>query len=709
MGNKNDSAVKRHQSHWLQHLPRVWGAVAIATWLLLSLILPARAESKSLQWLRLDSDITVQSNGDLRVSETNVIRFTSGTFSYGYRDIDRSRLTDITDITVSENGQPLRTETSRTDKGELRIQYFFAPASAEERTFVLAYTVRGATRYYATGDQVYWAGVYAARNGFPVLNARLSVTLPPGATAVMAGAYGPPHTFKGEGENVVIAEATAPIASGEGFEIRVQFPHGIISGDAPPWQATFDQQREYEEIVKPRNDLLFLLATLVVLFGGPALAVVLWFTIGRDPHVDRITDYLNEPPAGLSPGLCGVLLDEKADMQDIIATLIDLARRGMIVIKEGSDHGLFDQTFARGPNFPYNEFKTARRRSRYQGASDTPAPELALHEWALLDALGLDALPKRALSAFQDSFYTYIPAIKEALYQQLVNQAYYHNSPVQSRRLYQNVAKLLLYGAIAWALLCVIWLWQIADTAILFSIALAASSLAFRLVARAMPVRTRQGAEAKMRAEAFRRYLQNIEKYTDVKAATALYERYLPFAIAFGLDHTWTQKFAAASAPAPAWYVPLPGGTWRWSSRDEDTATSHHVPVSGNATPAAAPSKDDLTIAVAQPSPVTLEGVNQQLAQSLASLNSKLVDMFSAVGHTFDSHPPPESVTAFRDTVSDIGDALGEWLSSSSSGSSDHASSTRSSGTTSRSTGSSWSGGGSRSGGSSGGGGGGFG
>lgn len=89
----------------------------------------------------------------------------------------------------------------------------------------------------------------------------------------------------------------------------------------------------YDETVKPRNDLLALLASLVLLLGGPALAVVTWVTKGRDPNVGLVAEYLNEPP-NVPPGLAGTLVDEKADMADVIATFVDLARRGAITMQE---------------------------------------------------------------------------------------------------------------------------------------------------------------------------------------------------------------------------------------------------------------------------------------------------------------------------------------------------------------------------------------
>ncbi len=98
-------------------------------------ITPAAAATKSLQWTRLDSEITVLPNGDLQVVETNAINFTSGTFTYGYRDIDTSRLTGVSNIQVTEQGQPLRVVTSEPDDNVFRITYYFSAANNEERTF----------------------------------------------------------------------------------------------------------------------------------------------------------------------------------------------------------------------------------------------------------------------------------------------------------------------------------------------------------------------------------------------------------------------------------------------------------------------------------------------------------------------------------------------------------------------------------------------
>lgn len=615
---------------------------------------PAAAQDKTLEWTRLDVDIAVQPNGDLRVTETNVINFTSGTFTFGYRDIDRSRLVSVSDVTATDGGKTARFETSIADGGKFRIKYFFnTPARNETRTLVLSYLVKGATRYYPDGDQVYWAAVYADRNGFAVLNSTVTVRLPAGATGIKGAVYGPASTITGQGESVIKAVATEPIRSSEEMEVRVQFPHGVISGSAPAWQKAFDDQRLYDETVKPRNDALFLALSLVVLFGGPGAIVVLWFLRGRDPNVGLIADYLNSPPA-TSPGVAGVLVDERSDLQDVIATLVDLAQRGIVVMKEGDAPPAKAWTLERGPNFG--------------------AP-LADFEQRLIIALGMARGDTVDLSDLNEKFYRQMGSIKDSLYQELVNQRFYSRRPDSTRSLYGGLGALglVLSGVGCFGSILLI---DFTNYAVCLPLGLFITAITGLVAARNMPRRTRLGAEMKMRAEAFKRYLQNVERYTDLQAATDQFSRYLPWAIAFGLDKSWVRKFASVNAPAPDWYVPY-GYPYPYPGYGPAYGRT-----GGGAHPASPQNLGETAgdIRGAARAPTSVQSVNQALTLGMAGISDNLTNMFNSVGRTFTSQPQPV-----------VTSGSGGWGSSSSFG------------------GGGWSGGGGGGGGSSGGGGGGFG
>ena len=80
-------------------------------------------------------------------------------------------------------------------------------------------------------------------------------------------------------------------------------------------------------------------------------------------------------------------------------------------------------------------------------------------------------------------------------------------------------------------------------------------------MASAMPRKTDFGAEESEKWRAFRRYLENIQKYTGVAQAAAKFQQYLPYAVAMGVDQQYIRQFTnvpASAAPAmPIWYTPI--------------------------------------------------------------------------------------------------------------------------------------------------------
>ena len=643
-----------------------WGLVLVfLVAMLLSLVsgnnIALAQESKTFEWQRLDVDLSVLQNGDIRVVEKNVIRFTSGRFTFGYRDIKQDRLTGITDIKVTEGAEssaPIRFEKATSDSGDFRIKYYFAtPAQNEVRTITLAYTVSGALRYYEGGDQLYWAAIYANRNGFPVKRSLITVNLPNGLSATKAETSLPSTIVAEAGDQTLTIESKDAIPSGQEMEVRVQFLHGVIQGQPAAWQKAFDEQRTYDETVRPRNDLLALLASLLTFIGGPALAVVTWVTRGRDPHVGVVAEYLTEPP-NISPGIAGTLIDEKADMQDIIATFIDLARRGVITMqeeKESERSASLDYLISPGPNFATSKLKP--------------------HEQTLLAAINLGDQPK-AMSSFKNKLFSQIPKIKTALYAQMVGDGFYTRDPDSTRNRWSGIGFTMLIGAFAVGCGSIFTLGNLTNYAICIPIGLVLTAIIFLVMAKNMPQRTREGADMKMRIEAFKRYLQNIEKYVNLKEATDQFDKYLPFAIAFGIDRSWVQKFSRVETPAPPWYIPYGYGYGNGYGYGRHTGS-----VGGNrgiGDVLGGQQKGDVSGA-ARTGSSKIEGLNTGLAIGLASINTNMTGMFQSVSNTFTSQPAP--------VVSSSG---GSWSSSGSSGGG-------------------WSGGGGGGGGSSGGGGGGFG
>jgi hypothetical protein len=79
-----------------------------------------------------------------------------------------------------------------------------------------------------------------------------------------------------------------------------------------------------------------------------------------------------------------------------------------------------------------------------------------------------------------------------------------------------------------------------------------------------MPQRTPQGVQEQGRWEAFRNYLRDLERYQDLNTARDTFERFLPYAVALGVERDWVRRFRDLQLPGPTWYRPIyvPGGGW---------------------------------------------------------------------------------------------------------------------------------------------------
>jgi uncharacterized membrane protein len=74
------------------------------------------------------------------------------------------------------------------------------------------------------------------------------------------------------------------------------------------------------------------------------------------------------------------------------------------------------------------------------------------------------------------------------------------------------------------------------------------------VISSRMPKKTQKGAEEAAKFKAFRTYLADIDKYENIDAKNDIFQKYLPYAIAFGLEEDYTRKFAAAGSATPSWY-----------------------------------------------------------------------------------------------------------------------------------------------------------
>ncbi len=603
---------------------RWWAALALLLLLLTALwtVTPAQAQARSLYWRRWDVSIDSVNTRENRfaVAEVHDIQFTSGQFRFGFRAIPLDRVEDLTNFRVWEGETELVRNCSEQPGtfcvtqtgGEAQIVYYFLrPAQDERRVFTIEYEVVGGLRSYEGGDQLDWFAV-APDHSFPIESATVTVRMPEGF-APREGvdpvvSYGAPTTVTVQGD-VVTYTATRRISASEGLEIRIQYPHDPNMRVAS-WQQAFDRQAVYENNVRPVLNLFFGAAGLLLLVLGPLGVYYLWHSRGRDPEAGVLPDYLSEPPSDLPPAIAGTLVDETADLQDVMATVLDLARRGYLVIEEDRNPGLFG--IGASTTFTFKR-------------TDKPDDDLRGFERTLLRKIfrGKD---ERTLDSLRNRFYTAIPQIQGELYREVVREGFFSASPDNVRRMWSGIGVVLMVLAVLLGVLALMAVDQFAESLVCVPLALGVVSIALLIAAGRMPAKTAKGAEEAAKWRAFREYLRNIRRYTDLEQATELFNDYLPYAVAFGLERTWVNHFSQVPAtPIPYWYYPVYlGGPWRRGYHRGERMIDMRNP--------------DIRSQLARPG-FSLDNMAQGISGGLNQMSSGLFGMLNSAATTFTSRP----------------------------------------------------------------------
>lgn len=571
----------------------------------------AFAQDRSVVVQRRDADMTIQRDGSVDIVETWVVDFQGGPFRFAFRTIPYNKISSLVFDGVSENGQVYsranseapHTFQTEAGSGEQTIRWFFPPTTNATRTFELRYRITDALRIYDGGDQFWWTFIEADR-GYPINASRVTLHLPENfdPNELLAATYTNGRETDGaqivDGQTIVFEGG--PFPPDTTWEIRAQFPHGAVTQSVQPWQileAQRAQQEAAQAIAVEQFSFYSTVCTWLLALGGGLALLLMWYVRGRDRAVTLPAEFLNAPPIDpatgatepLTPALAGTLIDEEANVRDVLATLIDWAERGIIKIRalpqgaktaDVNDDYVYERIGTNAPPL-HQQYERELMQRLFQG--DT----------------------SRSIGAIRQKFTASLDEMFSSLYDELVRLGYFQKRPDRVRAQFYRFGWLLLVLLCPAAFLFQLFVGLTISDALPFSwLALAPWIILFIVagaimyLARYMPRKTDKGAEAAARWNAFRRYLEHIENYTNVADAKDQFEKYLPYAVAFGIDKTWVQKFSQVDTPAPTWYSPPTRGI-KTSSSTRSASSSQPTPTRssgggmlsvGDVTPSANPS-----------------------------------------------------------------------------------------------------------------------
>lgn len=553
----------------------------------------APAEARSWTIESFDVLLEVRPDSTLRLTETIQPRFV-GHYNGIFRTIPidyegprgfNYRLFFSLESIRDPEGHDLRYESSRD--GHYRKFKIWIPGAEDAiKTVVITYTAENALRYFPDHDELFW-NVTGNEWPVPIARASAQVVLPSQAAgSLRAKAFtGPWGSTQSDADvlvqdNKVAVSARRSLDFGEGLTIVAGWEKGVVA------EPTFLQRAS--QFFRSNWVLLVPIAVL----GAMCWA---WYTRGRDPALTRSIAPLYNPPEGLTAAEVGMLADNRPDLRDVTATLVDLAVRGYLFIEETEQDVLFghkkDYLFRlRRPRGEWKDL-TAHEclllQAIFRGAASSDPgrvvlPDATLQQLSkgpmpglLKKVFGVEMVPSSEaaqeqtsepeptqeemsrLSSLENRFYTDLRGIRGAIASALIQRRYYDRDPQKVKKTWLGIGfALVVLGFIGIGPSQALGISPVSAV-----VALVLSGVIVMAFGWVMPARTRRGVDAWAGVRGFEEFLARVEKDRLERMATSpqTFEKFLPYAMALGVERNWARAFEGIYKEPPDWYR----GDWR--------------------------------------------------------------------------------------------------------------------------------------------------
>jgi uncharacterized membrane protein YgcG len=515
--------------------------LAFAAWLFLALfsLFACEAQARELRIEKFSSEILVAPNGSIDVTEVITVRFIGGPWHGLYRSIPVEYVTPqqlnyslfltVKNIADSD-GNKLKFEASR-ERHYRKLKIFVPNADNSTHTISIEYTVSDALRFFEDHDEIYW-NITGDEWDVPIQTADARIILPEGTTNIRANVF--TGSFRSTAHDADVGVV------GNGVEVRTRDPLRYHEGLTVA--VAFDKGFVHEPTAFDKLSL-FLRSNwpLGLPFITFAIMFYLWWTRGRDPRLRPIAAQY-EPPDQLTPGEAGTLVDNSADMRDITSSIVDLAVRGYMVIEEHQKDRMLGLVHDKDYNF-------VLKKERSEWGTLKPHEQVLLNGFFTMGTVGESV----SMSNLENRFYKNLPDIKSRIFESLVTHGYYRRRPDSVRASYIGIG--VVIGLLS------IW----GGTGIASSMGMAPLPFIIAGVLSAviicgfgwfMPAHTEQGARALEGVLGFEDFLNHVEsdRFNRTIKTPQMFEKFLPFAMALGVEKNWSKAFQGIMTQPPDWY-----------------------------------------------------------------------------------------------------------------------------------------------------------
>ncbi|MDZ7726283.1 MAG: DUF2207 domain-containing protein [Candidatus Campbellbacteria bacterium] len=577
--------------------------------LLALLSFPAFLQAQSNETIEeFNTVLEIREDGVLEVEETIRYRFVSDDRHGIYREIPKTYEENgekykliIPEFSVNSDTAPnkIKREDSNS-RYVLRIGDPNETISSGLHTYKISYTAENAVSFYEEFDEIYWNAT-GSEWDVPIERASFTIRLPEELPeddiqydcyqgVVGAETQCDDITLISNSENETVSGvqfSATNLAPLEGLTGALGFPKGVVP----------ETEKELAGIST---------ASLFLMIGGlfTALIAFFWWAIahwrkyGRDPEGRGTIVRQYDVPEDLSPAELGLMVDEKINSHDITAEIVYLAEQGYLHILSIPKKILFFKNV----NFYLLKMKEedeGLKTHQQQILSSLFSSKYTLsgeEKESLLEKVSESSeirgdrgkikskiessLEITPIKDLKNKFYVDLKSIKKELERSMTEVGYFTQNPNEVRKKYN-----LLFILPFLAMFFLPFVFGLLDLNGSVGIALSLSiffilifMIAFVIFfANAMVQKTKKGVSVREHTLGLKEYLSIAEKdrlefHFNPRNNPKLFEKFLPYAIALGVDKQWASELEDIYLE-PDWYTD--------ANRDSFTAGAFYSSFSG--------------------------------------------------------------------------------------------------------------------------------
>jgi len=495
------------------------------------------------------SDITVNTDASIDVHETIQVNFIQSHHGI-FRDLPKTATFNGKNVALPISGIQVQQDGAAAIVNESAEQQMRRLTIGDPdrlingvHSYDIRYHVSAAVNFFDTFDELNWN---VTGNGWevPITNASATIHVPGGVTPTTLCFTGAKGSTASNCTGVASA-GEARYAATDTLTIVSHWPKGIVTKPL-----SYDQDRR----VTLTDQLLWWGAWAVALLMAIGTFLFMfrhWSEKGKDPDEPKTIIAQYEPPAGVLPAEATVIYGQNVSPKAITATIIDLAVRGYLRIEEREHQNVFGKK---------KDFALIRLKPDDETLRDYEKSVLQMLFSAkeAQDETGTTLLSvmKKHISKIS----VMVEAIKSGIAEGVNARGYFVGNPVTTVAKYSIISTVMI-GVPIYIFADLIevtppWLLVVMGGVVAAGVSIGGFGLF-------MSRRSEAGAKAHWQLKGFKLYLTTAEKYrVQWQEDNHIFEKFLPYAVAFGVAEKWSKTFADVAMAKPDWY----NGSGNWNS-----------------------------------------------------------------------------------------------------------------------------------------------